>query len=140
MNQYSAQLKHEIINNRLHWRHPKKLGRILRRIEKGRLSPRQAQRWLRKIKPWVEEQERCFNPLRPAPDQSQLGQMDVELGELIERKDVTVRYGARSRQPGRSLMACGTTGSGKSTVLRRLVDELDRINRDALTLHNDSDS
>ena len=122
------------------WRHPEELARVVKRIEKGRLRPEQARRWLKKIKPWVEEQERCFNPLRPAPDQSQLGNMDVQLGKLIERKDVTVRYGLRVRQPGKSIMACGTTGSGKSTVLRRLVNELDRINRDALALHNHSDS
>ena len=75
---------------RLDWRHPE-LARVMRRIEKGRLRPEQAKRWLKKIKPWVEEQERCFNPLRPAPEQPQLGSMDIELGELIEREGV--RYG-----------------------------------------------
>jgi hypothetical protein len=132
-----AKLYELIKRYRLDWRHPE-LARIVKRIEKGRLRPDQARRWLKRIKPWVEEQERCFNPLRPAPDQSQLGSMDAELGELIERKGV--RYGLRIRQPGKSLMACGTTGAGKSTILRRLVNELDRINRDALALHHHSDS
>ena len=135
-----AKLYQLIKRYHLDWRHPEKLTRVVKRIERGRMRPEQARRWLKKIKPWVEEQERCFNPLRPVPDQSQLGSMDAELGELIERKDVAVRYGLRVRQPGKSLMACGTTGAGKSTILRRLVDELDRINRDALALHNDSDS
>jgi type IV secretory pathway ATPase VirB11/archaellum biosynthesis ATPase len=136
MDPYSAQLYREIKRHRLHWRYPKKFGRILRRIEKGRLSPSQAQRWLRKIKPWIEEDEKCPNPFPPAPDQQTLGDFDIEIGSLKERSD-NVRVGVRIMDRPRHVLVAGTTGAGKTNILRRIFIGLNTINRNDGRIHSD---
>ena len=119
---------------KLDWRHPE-LQRIVRKIERGRMRPQQSRRWLKKIRPWIEEQRICFNPFPPAPNQATLGKFDIELGELTEKPGV--RVGIRALQPGKHLIVFGTTGTGKSTVLRRIIDGFDSINRNAGRIHND---
>lgn len=121
-----AQLYQLIKEFRLHWRHPE-LGRVVKKIEKKRMRPQQARRWLRRIRPWVEEQQRCFNPFGPAPDQETLGEFMFEFGELSERPGT--RVGMR-RDP-RHLLVAGATGAGKSNLLRRIIDGLDAHNRSA---------
>ena len=118
---------------RLDARHRRDLRRIMRKIERGLLTPREAKRWLRKIKPWIEEQQRRFNPLPPAPDQEELGEFDIELGELAENPGV--RVGVRVRSGPRHLIVAGQTGAGKSNVLRRLIDGLDALNRNGGRIH-----
>ena len=139
MNEEINQLYLLIKRFRLDWRHPEELSRVVRRIERGLMRPQQARRWLKKIGPWIEQQRRCFNPFPPAPDQEELGQFDVELGELVENPGV--RIGVRLiQQAGRHLLISGLTGSGKSTILRRLIDGIDTINRNAMRFHNDPGS
>ncbi|HSW01042.1 MAG TPA: DUF87 domain-containing protein [Sedimentisphaerales bacterium] len=118
---------------RLDARHPKELRRVMKKIERGRLTPPEAKRWLRRIKPWIEEQQKRFNPLPPAPDQAELGQFDIELGELAERPGV--RVGVRVLSGPRHLIVAGQTGSGKSNVLRKLIDELDALTRNGGRIH-----
>ena len=84
MNQQVIQLYELIKRYRLDWRRPERLKRIVKKIEQGKMRPQEAKRWLRTIRPWVEEQQRCFNPLHPAPSQAELGHFDVELGHLKE--------------------------------------------------------
>ena len=67
MNRDSAELHRLVKRYRLDWRHPKELDPIMKMIERNRLRPRLAQIWIRKIQPWIEEQEKCFNPLPAAP-------------------------------------------------------------------------
>jgi hypothetical protein len=129
-----AKLYQLIMQWRLHWRYPQELNRIVKKIERGRMRPQQAKRWLRKIRPWVEQQQRCFNPFGPAPDQETLGEFMVEFGELIERPGT--RAGIRSNP--RHLLVAGVTGSGKSNLLRRIIDGLDAHNRSTYRLHRDS--
>jgi hypothetical protein len=133
MSQETTTLYTLITRYRLHWRHPKELGPVLRKIEKDRLRPDQARRWLKKIKPWVEEQQRCFNPFPPAPDQEELGRFDIEVGHLTENPGV--RVGVRLLDRPRHLIAAGGTGSGKSNLLRRLIVGLDAINRGGIAHH-----
>lgn len=121
-----ALLYQEIQRYLLDWRYPDQIKKVLKRIERGRLTSSQAKRWRKKIKPWIEKQKRCFNPLPPAPDPTQLGKYDIVIGESIERPGTQI--GIRL-QPGKHLIVCGHTGSGKSTVLRRIIDGLDAINR-----------
>ena len=120
---------------RLDCRHPRELDRVVKRIEDGRMRPQQAKRWLKKIRPWIRQQEMCFNPFGPAPDQETLGTFDIELGELVENPGV--RVGLRLDRP-RHLMVAGATGAGKSNVLRKLIDGIDAINRDSGRIHRDS--
>jgi hypothetical protein len=135
MDPYSAQLKHEIEKHHLHWRHPKTVGRILRRIEKGRLNSRQARRWLKKIKPRIEEDEKCPNPFPPAPDQKTLGDFDIKIGSLKERSD-NVRVGVRIMDRPRHVLVAGTTGAGKTNILRRIFIGIDAINRNDGPIHS----
>jgi hypothetical protein len=118
---------------RLDARHPGELRWVLRKIERGRLTPHEAKRWLRRVGPWIEDQKRRFNPLPPAPNQAELGQFDVELGELAERPGV--RVGIRVLSGPRHLIVAGQTGAGKSNILRRLIDGLDALNRNSGRIH-----
>ena len=128
-----VQLQTVIEQWRLDARHPKELGRVMKKIERGRLTQREAKRWLRKIRPWVEDQQKRFNPLPPAPDQAELGEFDIELGELAERPGV--RVGVRVLSGPRHLIVAGQTGAGKSNILRRLIDGLDALNRNGGRIH-----
>jgi DNA helicase HerA-like ATPase len=121
---------------KLDWRHPE-LNRIVQKIEKGRMRPQQSRRWLKKIRPWVEAQQKCFNPFPPAPEQETLGKFDIEVGKLKERSDV-VRVGLRITDRPRHALISGTTGSGKSNVLKRIILGLDSINRNSGRIHNDT--
>ncbi|MFC1604020.1 helicase HerA domain-containing protein [Planctomycetota bacterium] len=109
------------------WRHPKELGWIVRKLERGRMTPQLARRWLKKIQPWIEEQRRCFTPFPPAPSQEELGQFDIEIGELIENPGV--RVGVRVLDRPRHIITAGATGAGKSNVLRALIKGFDILNR-----------
>ena len=128
-------LEHLIRQYRLHWKHPE-LKRVLKRIEKGRLRPHQASRWLRKIGPWVEEQELRFDPFRPVPDQETLGHYDIEIGQAINS---TSRVGFNLDKPRHAIIA-GQTGSGKSNLIRILIHGIDAVNRGHDRLHRDPDS
>jgi hypothetical protein len=127
MDRYVLELERSIKRYLLHWRHPKDLNPILKMIERGRMRPHLTKLWFKKIEPWIDSQEKCFNPFPPAPDKEQLGHFDIELGELIENPGV--RIGIRVLKPGKHLIVSGTTGAGKSTILRRIVDGLNAINR-----------
>jgi len=78
---------------------------------------------------WVEEQKRCFNPFSPAPSQEELGHFDIELGELIENPGVRVGIRIFLKEGPKHVLVAGTTGSGKSNILRRLINGFDAINR-----------
>ena len=138
MNREASELYRLIKRYRLDWRHPKELKFVLKRLERGRLQPWQAQRWIRKIQPWIKEQEKCFNPFPPAPDQEELGQFDIEIGELVENPGV--RVGVRLLDRPRHVLVAGSTGAGKSNILRILVNGLDTLNRNKNGIHHNSDS
>jgi type IV secretory pathway ATPase VirB11/archaellum biosynthesis ATPase len=129
-------LRNKIIKYRLHWRHPE-LQKVLRRIDKGRLQPYQVKRWMKKIQPWIEEQERCFNPFGPAPQtQDELGRIDIEVGHLIENPQVRVGIKILDDK-GKSVIAAGATSSGKSNFIRKIIYGIDALNRAYDRTHND---
>ena len=132
MNREAAELYRRIKRYRLDYRHPRELDPIMKMIERNRLRPRLAQIWIRKIQPWIEEQEKCFNPLPAAPDQETLGSFPIELGKLVGNG---VRVGV-SLKP-RQFLVAGATGSGKSNILRRLIDGFDALNRSNSSVHHD---
>ena len=134
MNEQVAQLESLIRQYRLDARHPREIGRLMRKIGRRPLTPAQVRRWMRKIGPWIEEQQRRFNSLPPAPDQEELGQFDVEIGELIENPGV--RVGLRVLSGPRHLIVAGVTGAGKSNTLRRIIDGLDALNRHGGGIHH----
>ena len=120
---------------RLDWRHPKELKRVVKRIEKGRMQQHQVKRWHKKIQRWIEEQEICFNPLPPAPEQEELGRIDIEVGHLTENPDVRAGIKILDRA-GRSVIITGVTGSGKSNLIRKLIYGIDELNRAYDRTHN----
>jgi len=141
MNPDAAQLYQLIKQYRLDYRHRKQLSHVVRKIEIGKMRSREARRWLNKplFRRWINEQQRRFNPFPPAPSQEELGTYDVEIGELQEQPGVRVSVKI-IHHPGRHLAVCGQTGSGKSTVIRSLIDGVDSINRNAGRIHSDPDS
>ena len=134
MNDTPAQLYRLIKQYHLDWRHPKELKRVVRRIEKGRMQPHQVKRWMKKIKPWIEQQEKCFNPFPPAPSKEELGRIDIEVGHLTENPDV--RTGIKILDRPRSVIVAGVTGSGKSNLIRKLIYGIDQLNRAYDGIHN----
>jgi hypothetical protein len=119
----------------LHYRHPS-LERILKRIEKGRMGPDQAKRWLKRIRPWVKQQEIRFNPFGPAPQtQEELGDIDIEIGCLLEKPDVRIGFNLLDRP--RHTLITGETGYGKSNLIRRIIYEIDALNRAYEHAHHD---
>ena len=134
----TSRLYHLIKEWKLDWRHPE-LQRIVRKIERGRMRPEQSRRWLKKVAPWVEEQRKCQNPFPSAPDQQMLGDFDIEIGKLKERSDI-VRVGLRIMDRPRHVLVSGSTGSGKTNVLRRIIIGIDSINRNGGRIHTDTDS
>jgi hypothetical protein len=128
MSEEQTQLLGLIKQYNLESRHPVEVRRLMRKIERDQLTPFDVRRWLRKIKPWIEEQQKRFNPL-PPPSQEDLGEFDIEIGELVENPGV--RVGIRVVSGPRHLIVAGVTGSGKSNILRRIIDGLDALNRHA---------
>jgi len=99
----------------------------LKLYERNCLSGSVARYWLKKIKPWIEDLEKCPIPFPLAPDQEQLGTYDVEFGHLTENP--TVKAGFRVCETPKHLIVAGSTGSGKSTLLRRVIIGLDEYIR-----------
>jgi len=127
MNPEAAELYRLIKRFRLDWRRPKKLKYVLKRLERNQVQPWQARRWIKKIQPWIKQQQECFNPFPAAPDQDELGQFDSEVGELIENPGV--RVGIRILDRPRNVLIAGRTGAGKSNLLRKIVHDLDALIR-----------
>lgn len=77
--------------------------------------------------PWldeyVEREERCRNLLPKVPDEDELPDFDVEIGELVENPGV--RVGLRFTDSPRHVMISGATGFGKTVMLRRIVNGMD---------------
>ena len=135
MSEEQTQLLGLIKQYNLDARHPVEVRRLMRKIERDQVTPFDVRRWLRKIKPWIEEQQKRFNPLPPPPSQEDLGEFDIEIGELIENPGV--RVGIRVVSGPRHLIVAGVTGAGKSNILRRIIDGLDALNRHGGAIHHD---
>jgi len=112
---------------RLADRYPE-VRQYLYRAQSGRgLSEGTARALLIAIEPLVLELERCPSTLPLAADQDELGGFDVELGELIENPGA--RIGIRLVGSPAHCHVSGTTGSGKSTVLRQIIDGVDALDQ-----------
>ncbi len=141
MNQETAQLYQLIKQYRLDYRHPKQLSNVVNRIESGKMQSSEARRWLKRpfLRRWIQQQQLRFNPFKPAPSRDEIDNCDIEIGELVEQPGI--RVGIKIiNHPGKHLLICGQTGSGKSTVVRRIIDGIDSINRNDGRIHSDPDS
>jgi len=122
---YIAKLLEMIAYYRLADRHPDEIDHIVLMAENNMLSDAIAKAQLQRIRPWIEDQKLCWNGLPPAPTPDKLGEFDVLLGELIERPGT--RAGIRFLDKPRHILISGATGSAKSSLLRRLIIEIDKI-------------
>jgi hypothetical protein len=91
----------------------------LKLYDLGQLPDSVAGYWVKKLKPCIEELEKCPIPFPLAPTQEELGHYDVEFGRLKENP--SVRAGIILDGTPRHLVVSGATGSGKSTLIRRTV-------------------
>lgn len=113
---------------RLDLRHPKELERVVKRIEKDRMKPQQARRWLqrRRFREWIERQVREGNYLPAAPTREDLKlseqPYDIEIGRGIEQPDTPIHIPVRSGVY--HILIVGKPLSGKSVTLRRYFKEL----------------
>ena len=121
----ASQLRQIIMKYRLDNR-SRQIEALLKKLERGRINESAAAIYLRKIETLVERQKIVFNPLPRAPRIEELAPYDIELGELIENPDV--RVGLRTDHP-RHISISGQTGTGKSTLLRRIIYEFDRLTK-----------
>lgn len=129
MNPEAQQLHNLIKYYQLDRRHPDRLRRVIRKIERSRMGPKEAKRWLRRIIPWVEEQEIRGNFLPKAPTFEELGldkePYDIELGHLVEKP--LVPCGIRLSLP--HALLCGKTKSGKTVTLRVFIKSIGEFNK-----------
>jgi hypothetical protein len=91
----------------------------LKLYELGQLPDSVAGYWVKKLKPYIEELEKCPISFPLAPTEEELGHYDVEFGRLKE--NASARAGIILDGMPRHLVVSGATGSGKSTLLRRTV-------------------
>jgi len=126
-----TQLCNLITRYRLDWRHPQELRRILKKIERNRLGPAQARRWLKRVQPWVERQivESNYLPKAPMPEELGLDEdpVDLPIGHAVEQPSVPL--GVRVRRSVPHLLIVGKSGAGKSVTFRQHFREIDEYNR-----------
>lgn len=123
---YVNQLLQVIEAYRLEDRHPDEIEPIVLAAQHGMLSDSMAKAYLVMIEPWVDAQKRCWNGLSRAPNQEELGEYDIPLGELIERPGVRAGVRILDNRP-RHILVSGATNSGKSALLRRLVIATEKL-------------
>jgi len=120
MDQSSSQLYRLIKQYCLDFRHPDELARIVRQLERDRARPQQSKRWLRKIRPWIEQQIREGNYLPMSPTITDLNldaePFDVQLGMLTERPEVP--FGMYITAGVHHMIIVGKPGSGKTVTLK----------------------
>jgi hypothetical protein len=125
-----TQLCNLITRYHLDWRHPQELRRLLKKIERGRLGPAQARRWLKKVQPWVERQIIEGNYLPKAPTAEELGldedPVDLPLGHAVEQPDVAL--GVQVRKGVHHVLIVGKSGAGKSVTFRQYFKNIDAFN------------
>lgn len=103
-------------------RHPERYGRVVRRIERGRMTPQQAAKWLKKriLHRDIERQIREGNYLPPAPTPDDLQREQetpmVTIGHYIERPEVELQVPVTQAVP--HMLIVGKPDSGKSVTLR----------------------
>jgi len=120
VDQSSSQAYRLIKQYCLDWRHPDKLMRIVRRLERDRVRPPQAKRLLRKIRPMIEQQLREGNylPMAPSLDGLKMDEEPIEivLGNLVERPEVP--FGLSISTGVHHIVIIGKPMAGKSVTLK----------------------
>ena len=118
-------LIHAIRAHGLHERSPA-VANILYAAERGVLSELQCRGYLQRLQALIREQETRPNLLPAPPDEEQLyadGRFPLEFATLA---DSDLRMGLHL-DPLKHMLAVGQTDTGKTTLMRNLVINLDRL-------------
>jgi hypothetical protein len=120
MNPEGASLYRQIKEFLLDYRHPDQLERVVKKLEKDRMSPGQIRRWIRRIQPWIEKQIREGNYLPLPPKMEDLGidqkPFQIQMGHLCERPDVP--FSMNVTDGVHHLVIVGKPESGKTVSLK----------------------
>jgi hypothetical protein len=104
----------------LHCRYPDKLAAVMKLLEHDRMRPALADKFIRKIQPWIKKQieEGNYLPMPPTLEDLQLEEepFEVVLGNLIERPEVP--FGIHLGNGVHHVIVCGKPNAGKSVTLR----------------------
>jgi hypothetical protein len=107
------------------------VANVLYAAENGALSELQCLGHLQQLQALIQEQERRPNRLRAPPGEDVLyaaGRPDIELGTLADTDGL--RFGVRLPGRPRHKLIIGSTGGGKTTLIRRLIQETYRVCRE----------
>jgi hypothetical protein len=107
------------------------IANILYAAENGFLSELQCLGLLQQLQEPIRAQEIRPNRLPEPPGEDVLyadGRPDIELGTLADTDGL--RFGVRFPDRPRHKLIIGTTGSGKTTLMRRLIQEIYRLCRE----------
>lgn len=95
----------------------------------GKLSEGMAKAILVQLQPVIDISIDFPNYLHRDPTEQQLndkGKYDIEIGSLVN--DPRIRIGLRYLDKPRHVLSVGATGAGKSTLIRRIIIEVEKAN------------
>jgi len=102
---------------------------ILFMAEQGMLGESMAKGYLFSLQEIIEHAKDFPNFLHRPPTQEQLnarGAPDIEIGTLVEGDHA--RCGIRLRHRVPHILAAGSTGGGKSTLMRAMIHRIEELN------------
>ena len=126
---YVNQLLRIIEGYRLEDRRPDEISPIVLMAQHGMLSEGMAKAHLVQIQPLVDEIDDHPNFLHRPPTEEQLyaeGRPDIEIGNVAEGE--MPRCGLRIRNRIPHVLAAGAPGSGKTTLARVIIQQVEDLN------------
>ncbi len=109
--------------------HNPRIERLRKFAEQGHMSEFQARAHLLRLEKDIQRSIDQPNFLHRPPTKEQLdadGPLDVPLGSLVE---ADLPFGLRMRDRPRHVLVAGSTGSGKTTAIRRIIEAIDRLDQ-----------
>jgi chromosomal replication initiation ATPase DnaA len=109
--------------------HDDQVADILFMAEQGMLSESMAKAYLFSLQDAIEHAKDFPNFLHRPPTQEQLdarGKPDIEVGTLVEGEQARCGIRLKGRVP--HILAAGSTGSGKSTLMRAMIHRIEELN------------
>ena len=110
-------------------RHPD-LAQYEMMAQLGQLSQNMAKVILYQLQDVIQESEDFPNFLHRPPSEEQIneeGKPDIEIGNLIEGEQL--RFGLRILDRPRHVICAGSTGSGKTTSIRKIILAIHELNK-----------
>ena len=99
---------------------------VLRMIDRGLLDEQLAEVYVLRVQPWIDQFDRLPNLLGPVPASEECPPAPLRLGHCEENDELIVGLFLTN---GAHCLCAGTTGSGKTVAIRRLLDSIEEHNR-----------